>query len=330
MSERPEIAVLCMGGTIAMTGERGAGVLPRLDAEALLSAVPALDDVARLRGRSISALPGPHVGFDTLAMVAQAVVQEIESGADGVVLTQGTDTLEESAFALDLMLDTETPVAMTGAMRNPALPGADGPANLLAAVSVAASIQARQRGVMVVMDDQIHAARFLRKVHTSRVGAFQSRPVLLGEMTESHPGFFVDLPVLPRIGLLSEGETVAVALLSAAMGEDGRFIDGLAAAGYGGAVVAGMGGGHVFPAMAGRLEKLATRMPVVVANRTGGGATLARTYAYEGGEMDLARRGLVRAGWLTPAKARVALFLLLRAGADESRIRSFFAAFGGG
>lgn len=334
MNGLPNIAVLCIGGTITMTGEGGAGVLPRLDAAALVRAVPALADIAVVHARTLSVVPSPHMDLETVVAIAGAVTEEAEAGADGVVLTHGTDTIEESAFALDLLLGPGIPVAVTGAMRNPALPGADGPANLLAAVRVAASRkgagQARGLGVVVVMDDQVHAPRFVRKVHTTSVAAFRSEPLLLGQLTESRLALFADLPALPRIGFEAGHAPAPVALLTAVMGDDGRLADGIVAAGYAGLVVAGMGGGHVPPAMVPRLESLAVRMPVIVATRTGGGATLAQTYAYPGAEIELAERGLIRAGWLPPLKARIALALLLGAGADRAAVRAFFASFGGG
>lgn len=330
MNGLPNIAVLCIGGTITMTGEGGAGVLPRLDAAALVRAVPALADIAAVHARTLSVVPSPHMDLETVVAIASAVTEEAEAGADGVVLTHGTDTIEESAFALDLLLRSGIPVAVTGAMRNPALPGADGPANLLAAVRVAAAGRARGLGVVVVMDDQVHAPRFVRKVHTTSVAAFRSEPLLLGQLTESRLALFADLPALPRIGFEIGHAPAPVALLTAVMGDDGRLANGIAAAGYAGLVVAGMGGGHVPPAMVPRLESLAARMPVVVATRTGGGATLAQTYAYPGAEIELAERGLIRAGWLPSLKVRIALSLLLGAGADTAAVRAFFAAFEGG
>lgn len=328
MNRLPVIAVLSVGGTIAMTASDSGGVVPRLDADGLIAAVPALDRIARLRARTLSTLPSPHMDLETVAVMARAIEEEIAAGVDGIVLIQGTDTLEESAFALELMLEPRVPVVMTGAMRNPTLPGADGPANLYEAVRTAA--QADVRGVVVVLDGRIHAPRFLSKRHTASVAAFDSDPVLLGEVTDAGPVIYANLPPLLRYGIGSRVAAPPVALLTSTMGDDGRLVDAIADAGYAGLVVAGMGGGHVSPAMAERLGPLARRLPVVLASRVSGGSTLINTYAYPGGEMDLIERGLIRAGWLSPVKARIALALLLGTGATTETLRRFFTAYGGG
>lgn len=313
-----------------MVGDGGAGVLPKLDAQALVAAVPELESIARIQARTLFTLPSSQLDLNMVLEMARAVEKEVAAGATGVVVTQGTDTIDESAFVLDMLLRLEAPVVVTGAMRNPALPGADGPANMVAAARVATTGEARGRGVMVVMDGHIHAARFVRKAHTSSVSAFRSEPVLLGHVTDDGAKFFSALPDLPRIGFTAHDKPSSVAFLAAAMGDDARLIDHLVDDGYAGLVVAAMGGGHVPPAMIDRLERLAGRMPVVVGTRVEGGGTLSRTYAFVGGEMDLARRGMILAGWLSPFKARLALSLLIGAGAQESDIRAFFAAFEGG
>ena len=120
--------------------------------------------------------PSPSIIFADLLRLRDEIAHRVADGSAGVVVTQGTDTIEETAFALDLMWPGDTPIVITGAMRNPSLPGADGPANLLAAVRVAATIQARRLGVLVVFNDEIHAARFVSKTHTSSLSAFRLSP----------------------------------------------------------------------------------------------------------------------------------------------------------
>lgn len=155
----PEILVLALGGTIAMAGDARERVTPRLSGKDLVGAVPELADLAELAVESFRQVPGAHLTFPDLVAFALRIRGARQSGSDGVVVTEGTDTVEETAFALDLLLEPGPPVVMTGALRHPAQAGADGPANLLNAVRIATHLQASEAGVLVTFDDAIHAAR---------------------------------------------------------------------------------------------------------------------------------------------------------------------------
>lgn len=325
----PRITLIGVGGTITMTGPNGVAVLPELDVDILVDAVPELAGICELKTITLSKAPSPHMDLGSVMAIAAAIRHAQSDHVDGFVVLQGTDTMEETAFALELLLGRSAVVAITGAMRNPAQPGGEGPANLLAAVRVAASRHIGT-GLVVVMDGTIHAPRHVWKGHTASVAAFKSGPVTLGEVTDNGIVLYARLPEIPFLQLSDDAQPAAVALVEATLGEAGQLVEFVEQAGYRGIVVAGMGGGHVSPVMADRLQVLAARMPVVIGSRTGGGATLASTYAYSGGEIDLARRGLIRAGWLAPRKARIALSLLLAANADRQQIREFFETFAGG
>lgn len=326
MEYRGRITVLSVGGTITMTGSGGGGVVPRLGAEALLAALPLASDICDIEAVTISKMPSPHMDLVSMVDIAAAIRRAREKGADGVVVVQGTDTLEETAFALELILGASGPVAVTGAMRNPSLPGSDGPANLDAAIRAVASD--KLDGVVVVMDGLIHAPRYVRKTHTSRGSAFESHPVTLGEITDKGIVRFAHLDPFP-FAFPAVLAPAPVALHVASMGDHGQLLSFVEAAGYRGLVIAGLGGGHVHPLMVPQLEQLATRMPVLVGSRTGSGTTLGTTYGYAGGEIDLLGRGITLTGWLAPVKARVALSLLLGAGGTSDEITAFFAASGG-
>lgn len=154
------ISIGTLGGTIAMVeGGSGGGVVPTLTADALIAAVPQIRNYAQIKAQSLFQLPSPSLKFRHGLEVIGWAENEVKSGADGIVLTQGTDTLEEMAFLLDLLWEHPQPLVLTGAMRSPRAPGADGPANLVAAVLTAASRLSRERGVLVAMNDTIHAAR---------------------------------------------------------------------------------------------------------------------------------------------------------------------------
>jgi L-asparaginase len=292
-----------------------------------VGAVPALAGVAELQTVAFRQLPSGELVPGDLVELAGLIGRAFRAGADGVVVTQGTDTLEETAFALDLLVAADRPVVVTGAMRNPTLAGADGPANLLAAVQVAAAPSAAGLGTVVVLDDEIHAARFVRKTHAVGTGAFRSPTAgPLGWVAEGACRIALRPPPLPRVldpaGL---GPVPPVALLTAALGDDGRLLGSLRAAGYAGLVVAGFGGGHVPASWVPGLAALAGEVPVVVAGRTGAGETLRATYGFPGSERDLLARGMVPAGFLDGPKARVLLGLLLAGGASGAAVRDAFA-----
>jgi L-asparaginase len=247
------------------------------------------------------------------------------------VVTQGTDPIEETAYYLDLHHRRDEPLVVTGAMRNPTLAGADGPANLLAAIQTAADLAARQRGCLVVFADEIHAAARVRKTHATSLTTFQS-PVggPLGYVVEGRPRFVAEAADRVVVGKATPGTgtTPRVALVTTTLGDDESVLDGIAER-CDGLVVAGFGVGHVPEAMVEPLEALAAQMPVVLASRTGAGPVLARTYGFPGSESDLQARRLIPAGFLHPYKARVLLYALLAAGRSRAEVSAAFALASG-
>jgi len=309
----PSITILSLGGTIAMTASDVGGVVPTLTGKDLVAAIPQLQHVARITARSFRQLPSAHLGFADIEELATCIRQLAGDGAQGFVITQGTDTIDETAFALDCLLDIPVPVVVTGAMRNPTVPGADGPANLLAAVQVAASGAAHGLGCVVVMNDEVHAARYVRKLHTSRPNAFDSPTCgRIGWLTEGRLRMAAKPPRTICIEQSKQPKASLVALATACIDDHGEMVRALQGAGFDGLVIQATGGGHVTESLADALEEATKTMPVVLASRTGAGDVLSTTYGYAGSEMDLLRRGLIRAGMLDGPKARVLLTLLLR------------------
>jgi L-asparaginase len=326
----PQIAVISMGGTIAMTAGLGSGAVPTLSAEQLLASVPGLGETGiEVTADDLARVPGASLDFSDIATLQQTISRHLAAGAQGVVVTQGTDTIEETAYLLDLCHDGQETVVFTGAMRHSGLAGADGPANLLAAVQVAAAPWCRGLGVLVVLADQIHAASRVAKAHTTSGSAFTSpNGGPLGYVAEGRPVLLsrpVDRTVLTPVGARREAD---VGLLTMTLGDTGSMLT--AVAGHlDGLVVAGFGAGHVSSWLVDPLEELAGRIPVVLASRTGAGPVLTRTYDFPGSERDLLSRGLTSAGLLNPLKARILLHELLASGHDHAAIRETFAAAGG-
>ncbi|MGW4515142.1 asparaginase [Streptomyces sp. NPDC004393] len=322
------IALFTLGGTIAMAGHTDAGVR-RLTGADLVAAVPALGDL-QLEVHDTRAVPSPDLTFTQVLDLVEEASRAVEAGATGVVVTQGTDTLEETAFLVDLVWPHEAPFVLTGAMRNPTLAGPDGPANLLAAVRTAAAPTARGLGALVVLNDEIHAARSVRKTHSTSTASFASpNSGPIGHVIEGHVRILVrpsrrePLPVPPRAALAA----ARVALHTVTLDDHAPYLAEVPRM-HQGLVVAGFGVGHVPSALAPALGDLAQRIPVVLASRAGSGSVLRQTYGAVGSETDLQRRGLINGGLLDPYKSRVLLRLLLAFGADRTAVSDVFALHG--
>jgi L-asparaginase len=321
------VAVASLGGTVTMTSASttGRAVVPSLNADDLLETVPGLDGVADVQTTTLSTVSGASLTLDDAVRGLLWASTEAADGVDGIVIIQGTDTIEETAYFWDLHWDAAVPVVVTGAMRPPQLAGADGPANLLASIRVAIDGASRHRGVLVVLNDEIHAARRVRKVTASRTDAFASPSFgPLGYVDERRPVY--GSPAGDRAPLRLPGSFVSprVALLETFLGDSGDTLAALPPGGFDGAVIAGFGVGHVSPSLALVIEQVASSFPVVLASRTGSGSTHRNSYGFEGSESDLIARGAIPAGWLDARKARVLLACLLAGNASDEQIRAEF------
>ena len=270
-------------------------------------------------------MPSPSLTPAVLVDVAGQIEAGFAGGFDGALVIQGTDTIEESAFILDLLVGGDRPVVVTGAMRGADAPGADGPANLLAAIQVLASPDAHGLGTLVVLNDEIHAARFVQKAHTALPSAFAS-PLAgpIGMVAEGRPRFFtrvVRKPVLPQPPVRRRRWPWSRSRWATTAGYSPHCPE----LGFAGVVVEGMGAGHVPAEVAPILGELAAKLPVVLAARPATGPMFTATYGYPGSEMDLIHRGLVPAGYLSALKARLLLGLSLRAGRAGAAAAAFAA-----
>ncbi|XVV02697.1 asparaginase [Actinosynnema sp. CA-248983] len=325
------VVVFGLGGTIAMTRAESGGVVPALSADQLVAAVPGLADTGiTVEVEDFRRVPGASLTFGDLVALGETISARIaEGGVDGVVVTQGTDTIEETAYFLDLHHAAPQPLVVTGAMRNPTLAGADGPANVLAAVLTAADPAAANQGCLVVLADEIHAAHRVRKTHTTSGATFQSpNGGPLGVVTEGRPVLLNRLAGRTVLPATQTASAQRVGLITITLDDDPDVIQAIADR-VDGLVVAAMGVGHVPATLVPLLGHAATRIPVVLASRTGAGTTLRTTYAFPGSERDLLDRGLIHAGFLDPLKSRILLHRLLRTGADRATINAAFHTAGG-
>ena len=324
MTARRHVHVLFTGGAISMRVDPGTGAaMPALSGEEIVSKVPGLKKEARLTLEDYARLPGPQVTPHWMWRLKNRVAAVLaDPGVDGVVLTHGTDTLEETAFLLDLTIDGLKPVVFCGAMRTVSEPGWDGPANLRAAVRTVVHPASAGRGVLVTVGEHIHAAAEATKWHTQSLDAFRSPHGPLGvidrgQVVYHRPPFRA--AVLPAQRLVSE-----VDLHTMAAGVDHALVRASLARGARGLVLEATGCGNVPPSVLPAVRAaLAERIPVVLVSRCAEGR-LAPAYGYEGGGRMLKEMGLIFGQELPGPKARIKLMVALGVSADLADVRRMF------
>lgn len=320
----PHVVVINTGGTIAMRASGGKGVVPA--SEPPFSALlPHLERHARITMDDYLNVPSPHMTPRHMLALAQRVQATVrQSDVHGVVITHGTDTLEETAFLLDLVVKTDKPIVVTGAMRASDELGADGPVNLLAAVRVAAHPESGGKGVLVVFNDEIHAARYVTKTHSTNVATFQSpQHGPIGTVTQAD--IFYHHAPLVREHFPAQALAENVALVKAAAGMDDFFLQACADRGVDGVVIEALGLGNLPPAMVPGVRRLlAARIPVVLVSRCYNGMVLP-VYGYEGGGRQLHKLGVIlSSGRLNGQKARIKLMVTLSLSRDLDQLREWF------
>jgi L-asparaginase len=314
------VRILAAGGTISMTGE--AGATPELDGAALLAGIPSLANHDSVDARTVSNLPSAHLSLaDQLEICRQA--RDAARRGIGVVVTHGTDTLEETAMLCDVVHDAEAPIVFTGAIRPASAPGADGPANAVDAVSVAASEAAAGMGVLVCFGGEIHHARGVRKTDTTSLVAFSSPqfgPV--GRVTEGHPTIWSRVPRNPPLD--PPHLDCSVPILPTSAGDDGALARAALGTEPDGVVIGTLGAGHLAPPLMELWSEAAERIPVVAYCRPERGVILNATYGYRGSEQDLRESGIIPAGFLSPQAARMKLLACLASGLEIDEVRWAF------
>jgi len=316
------IVLVFTGGTISMRHDPAqGGAVPALAGKDILGLIPQLRDIADLEVDDFGAFPGPHMTVDRMWELRNRICHHVgRADAEGVVITHGTDSLEESAYLVARSVATDKPIVFTGAMRTSSDLGWDGPANLGASIRVAASGEARGFGVLVVMSDRIFAGLDVTKAHTHMLDAFESPG--LGPLGVVDDGWVIFRRAIPSPCEILEPASLAgpVDIVFAYAGADSRLLDAARVSGRG-VVIGGMGRGNVPPDMVPGVERwLAERKPVVVASRALRGR-VGRTYGYYGGGRRLHDLGVIFAGSRRPQQARIDLMLALGAGVDA---REFF------
>lgn len=318
-----KIVIVTTGGTIAMRLDPELGVVPAVNGAELVAAVPGLGEY-KIEVVEFSNIPSPHMTPGLMFQLSQlADAWLAREGVAGVVVTHGTDTLEETAYFLDMCVQSNKPVVVTGAMRSGGDLSADGPSNLLCAVQVAACPESVGRGTLVVLNEEIHAARDVRKSHAGRLHTFVS-PVwgALGEVDEDG---LVYRRSVPARTVLSPGvPEYNVHLVACAAGSSPLVMDLLLAHGVRGLVLEGFGRGNVPAELVPSVQAaVAAGVPVVLTSRVFSGRVLP-TYGYPGGARTLYEAGVISGGELPGHKARLRLMLAMGLTRNMQELNEYF------
>ena len=320
------IVILFTGGTIGMRNDHdGGGAKPGLTSEEIMRATRGIHAVTGVETEDWGQFPGPHMTIERMWELRTRIAEHLKRPeVSGVVVTHGTDTLEESAYLAARSLSDDKPIVFTGAMRTVSDLGWDGPANLLEAVRVAASPEVRGFGALVVISGQIFAGLDATKANTNLLDAFES-PGLgpLGVLDEGELILRREIPNAPEC-IAPKSLATPIDIIFVAAGSDERLLEASRADARG-VVIAAMGRGNVPPAMVPAIERwIEEGKPVVITSRTQGGRVW-HTYGYPGGGRRLEEIGAIFAGSRRPQQARIDLMLGLGAGYSVEALRNMFA-----
>jgi L-asparaginase len=324
MDAKKKVVIINTGGTIAMELDESTDSVKTGGIQPLHSAEPLLKQYADIEMIDLFNVPSPYMTPQMMQELSAVVDSWLEKPEiSGIVITHGTDTLEETAYYLDLTVQSDKPVVVTGAMRSSNELGADGPVNLIQSVRVAADENSYGRGTLVVFNDEIHAAKDVTKTHTSNVATFQSPaygPV--GVVTKRAVTFHQPASRLEKYK--PETTLPHVPLIKAVSGMDPAWLDFLTTMSIDGFVLEAFGAGNVPPSIIPVLQSLiARKLPVVMVSRCYNGY-VQDLYGYEGGGKQLRQMGVIFCNGLNGQKARIKLIVLLSAGVPLEKLEGHF------
>ncbi|MBR3063182.1 MAG: asparaginase [Exiguobacterium sp.] len=311
------------GGTIAML-QSGTGHVEPSDINPIDATLPKATDIAHITTKHFSNIPSPHMTPEKMLELAQFIQHELTQDTyDGVVITHGTDTLEETAYFLQITLGSPVPIVLTGAMRSSNEVGSDGEFNLITALRVAKSEAARGKGVLVVFNGEIHSAFNVTKTHTSSVDTFKSVHFgNVGMVTKDHVLIYSQPATRQPKMIPSISKRVAVLKVVAGMEPD--LLESVITLGYDGLVLEVLGQGNVPPSLLSALEHLVKEIPVVIVSRCFNGI-VQDVYGYDGGGKQLKEMGIIFSNGLNSQKARLRLLVELESGSSQSVLEHSFS-----
>ena len=320
-----KIAIIFNGGTISMKiDEKIKAAVPSLSAEEIMSMIPGVEEYAEIEAYTFSSMPSPHMTLETMLKLSKFTTELVErEDIDGVVITHGTDTLEETAYLLDLTVKTKKPVVVTGAMRSGSELGYDGPFNLATSICTAISDEAVGRGVLVCFNGELNSASEVTKANSMALNAFRTPNFgPIGIVDNDNVIFYRDANHLEKYDVSEIKKQVA--LIKCVVDMDSSYIDYLIEKGCGGIVIEALGRGNVPPKMVEGIKKaIELEIPVVVVSRCFEGRVF-ESYGYEGGGKQLKDLGVIFGDTLLGQKARIKLILAINSGMNIHEVARAF------
>lgn len=320
-----KIAIIFNGGTISMKiDEKIKAAVPSLSAEEIMSMIPGVEEYAEIEAYTFSSMPSPHMTLETMLKLSKFTTELVErEDIDGVVITHGTDTLEETAYLLDLTVKTKKPVVVTGAMRSGSELGYDGPFNLATSICTAISDEAVGRGVLVCFNGELNSASEVTKANSMALNAFRTPNFgPIGIVDNDNVIFYRDANHLEKYEVSEIKKQVA--LIKCVVDMDSSYIDYLIEKGCGGIVIEALGRGNVPPKMVEGIKKaIELDIPVVVVSRCFEGRVF-ESYGYEGGGKQLKDLGVIFGDTLLGQKARIKLILAINSGMNIHEVARAF------
>ena len=320
-----KIAIIFNGGTISMKiDEKIKAAVPSLSADEIMSMIPGVEDYAEIEAYTFSSMPSPHMTLETMLKLSKFTTELVErDDIDGVVITHGTDTLEETAYLLDLTVKTKKPVVVTGAMRSGSELGYDGPFNLATSICTAISDEAVGRGVLVCFNGELNSASEVTKANSMALNAFRTPNFgPIGIVDNDNVIFYRDANHLEKYDVSKIEKQVA--LIKCVVDMDSSYIDYLIEKGCGGIVIEALGRGNVPPKMVEGIKKaIELEIPVVVVSRCFEGRVF-ESYGYEGGGKQIKDLGVIFGDTLPGQKARIKLILAINSGMNIHEVARAF------
>ncbi|MGL4990404.1 MAG: asparaginase [Sarcina sp.] len=320
-----KIAVIFNGGTISMkVDENIQAAVPTLTGEQIMAKVTGIERFAIIESHNFSTLPSPHITLDIMLELSREISNILErDDIDGVVVTHGTDTLEETSYLVDLTLNNKKPVVFTGAMRSSSELGYDGPANLAASICTASCDEAIGRGVLICFNGELNSAREVTKANSMALNAFRTPnfgPIGIVDdnkaifyRNNSHADFFEVDKIEKK-----------VAIVKCCASAEGDFIDFAVESGYKGIVLEALGRGNVPPQMVPSIQRALDKGIIIILTSRCFEGRVYGSYGYEGGGQKLHNMGVIFGESMPSQKARIKLLMMLNSGKNKEEIQNSF------